>query len=223
MTPIRDALRLCLVTDNELCASTGVVTTVRTAVAGGVTMVQLRDKHATTAERIKLGRSLKYVLRGTDVLLIINDDIEAALMVGAHGAHVGQDDMPIAEARDMLGPDKLLGLSCGNDAELAALAPSLVDYAGLGPVFSTESKPEHSPPIGIDGLQRLAHASPVPCIAIGGLKQNHVDNVLATGVCGLAVISAICGQSDVEAAARALKGAHEIQPVLENPPGGAAG
>lgn len=204
MTTIHEALKLCLVTDSELCVKLGVVATVQAAIAGGVTMVQLRAKNATTAERVALGRSLKEVVRGTGVLLMINDDIDAALAIDAHGAHVGQSDMPIEEARRQLGPDKLLGLSCGNDSELAALAPAVADYVGLGPVFSTDSKPGHSAPIGLHGLQRLAARSRIPAIAIGGLKQEHLEDVLATGVCGMAVISAICGQADPEAASRAL-------------------
>lgn len=187
-----------------MCAPVGLVETVRAAVAGGVTMVQLRDKTATTAQRIAGGRALKQLLAGTGVPLVINDDIEAALASDAEGAHIGQDDISVAEARQRLGPDKILGLSCETVGAVRSVDPGMVDYLGLGPVFGTATKTDHKHPIGFDGLARLAALSPLPCVAIGGLKQNHVTDVLFSGANGLAVVSAICGQADPCAAARAF-------------------
>lgn len=197
-------LSLYLVLDPDLCRSRSLVETARAAVAGGATIVQLRDKVAGTAGLVAAGRALMDALAGTGVPLIVNDDLEAALAIDADGLHVGQNDMQAVEARHRLGPEKILGLSV--EAEPAALAvdPAAVDYVGIGPVFATPTKPDHKPPIGLDGLARLVAISAVPVVAIGGLKAGHVPSVLAAGAHGLAVVSAICGQPDPEAAARSL-------------------
>lgn len=197
-------LSLYLVLDPELCAGFGLVETALAGVRGGVTMVQLRDKDATTADRITAGRALAEALAGTGVPLIINDDVAAARAIGADGVHVGQDDMDVAEARRVIGPDRVLGLSVETEALARAVDPALVDYAGAGPVFSTDTKPGHKPATGFDGLARIVAACPVPAVAIGGLKPGHAARTLASGAAGLAVVSAICGQPDPEAAARAL-------------------
>lgn len=202
-------LSLYLVLDPDLCAGLGMVETTRAAVAGGVTMVQLRDKDATTAGRIETGRALRQVLAGTGVSLIVNDDVEAAVAIGADGVHVGQSDMDAKSARSLTGPDMILGLSAETEELAAAIDPALVDYAGIGPVFSTATKPDHKPPVGMDGLARLAATCRVPAVAIGGLKAAHVPEVLAAGAKGLAVVSAICGTPDPRAAARTLAKAIE--------------
>ena len=197
-------LSLYLVLDTDLCAGAGMVETARAAVAGGATVVQLRDKHASTADMIETGHALKAALVGTGALLVINDDVEAAVAIGADGLHVGQDDMLVRQARERIGPSMLLGLSVETEALAAAVDPALVDYAGIGPVFATPTKPDHKQPIGFDGLGRLTRTCPVPAVAIGGLKAEHVQAVFASGAQGLAVVSAICGNADPERAARAI-------------------
>ncbi len=197
----RQALRLYLVTDPELCAGLGVVETVRRAVAGGVSMVQLRDKQASTAERITLARALMQVLEGTGVPLIVNDDLEAAVAAGADGAHIGQSDGSPERARALLGPDRILGLSCETAERVAATKALAVDYLGLGPVFATGTKADHEQPVGLSGLADLVSRTNLPTVAIGGLKAKHVNEVLAAGADGLCVVSAICGQADPQAAA----------------------
>ena len=182
----------------------GLAETVRAAVAGGVTMVQLRDKTASTGDRIEVALALKEVLADTGVPLVINDDIEAAVAADVDGAHIGQGDMNPVEARAVLGREKILGLSCETEAAVSAADPGVVDYLGLGPVFGTATKADHETPIGVDGLARLVALSPVPNVAIGGLKAEHKGPVHAAGVDGMAVVSAICGQADVRAAAEAF-------------------
>jgi len=204
MMALRQHLRLYLVTDTALCGAMGVAETVRKAVAGGATMVQLRDKNATTAARIALAQELKQVLQGTGVPLVINDDVAAAMAAGADGAHIGQGDLAPAEARAILGPDRILGLSCETPQTVQAADPALVDYIGLGPVFGTTTKQDHARPIGFDGLARLVALSPLPNVAIGGLKATHLEGIRASGADGMAVVSAICGQPDPCAAARAF-------------------
>lgn len=200
----RSDLSLYLVLDPGLCRLHSMIETARAAVAGGTTMVQLRDKEAGTAGLVTAGRGLKAALAGTGVSLIVNDDVEAALAVDADGLHVGQDDLNAGEARRRIGPDKILGVSAETETAVLAVDAGAVDYVGIGPVFATSTKPDHKPPIGLQGLVRLVRLSAVPAVAIGGLKVEHVPSVLATGADGLAVVSAICGQADPEAAARAL-------------------
>ncbi|QKK20684.1 thiamine phosphate synthase [Rhizobium indicum] len=204
-------LSLYLVLDPDLCAGIGMVETARLAVAGGATMVQLRDKHAGTIRMIETGRALKQALDGTGALLIVNDDVEAAVAIGADGLHIGQEDMDARKARAMVGADMILGLSVESEALANAVDPGLVDYTGVGPVFATPTKADHKQPIGFDGLARLVKASPVPSVAIGGLKADHVVQVFAAGASGLAVVSAICGTPDPEAATRRI--AAEIRKV----------
>ncbi|MGB0966749.1 MAG: thiamine phosphate synthase [Halocynthiibacter sp.] len=204
MGALKDQLRLYLVTDAQLCAKLGLVETVRGAVAGGVTMVQLRDKNATTAQRTALAIALKNALQGTHVPLVINDDIAAAVAANVDGAHIGQGDIQPAQARALLGPDKILGLSCETPQTVQAADPNIVDYLGLGPVFGTATKTDHAQPIGFDGLARLVALSSLPSVAIGGLKSNHIKGIRASGAHGMAVVSAICGQADPCRAAQAF-------------------
>ncbi|MBS9403474.1 thiamine phosphate synthase [Halomonas sp. TRM85114] len=195
-------LSLYLITDPHLCAEHGLVETVVAAVHGGVTIVQLRDKHASDGELIDQARRLKEALAGTGVPLVINDRLAVAEESGADGLHLGQDDGDVIEARRALGPNAILGLSVQTHEQLAHVDHSRLDYLGLGPVFATPSKGDHAQPIGFEGLASLAAASPLPAVAIGGLKAEHADAVRAAGAQGAAVISAICGQPDPEAAAR---------------------
>jgi thiamine-phosphate pyrophosphorylase len=193
-------LSLYLVLDPVLCANFGMIETTRAAVAGGATIVQLRDKHASTAAMIETGHALKQILHGTNVRLIVNDNVEVAIAIGADGLHIGQEDMNAADARRMIGPDMILGLSVETEALASSIDAGIVDYAGIGPVFSTPTKPDHKQPIGFDGLARIVRRCPVPSVAIGGLKAEHAARVYSAGAGGLAVVSAICGQPDPQAA-----------------------
>ncbi|AGI71719.1 thiamine-phosphate pyrophosphorylase ThiE [Octadecabacter arcticus 238] len=205
MMALKTRLRLYLVTDAVLCTTPDLVTTVRLAVANGVTMVQLREKTATTAQRVQMALALKEALAGKGVPLVVNDDVAAAVAADVDGAHIGQGDMSIAQARALLGPDKILGLSCETSQAVQAADPALVDYLGLGPVFGTATKTDHAQPIGLDGLAQLVALSPLPNVAIGGLKATHIGDVHKSGADGMAVVSAICGQADPAAATRAFK------------------
>ncbi|WP_290786141.1 thiamine phosphate synthase [Halomonas sp.] len=198
-------LSLYLVTDPDLCAGYGLVETVVAAVRGGVTVVQLRNKHAADGEMIDQARRLKAALAGSGVPLIINDRLAVAVESGADGLHIGQDDGEVAAARMALGERALLGLSVQTPAQLARVDIERLDYLGLGPVFATPSKHDHAEPLGFEGLAALVAASPLPAVAIGGLKVEHVAAIRQSGAGGLAVISAICGHPDPEAAARAIR------------------
>lgn len=197
-----------LVTDTSLCGGPGaVVDTVRQAVAGGVTAVQVRDPSASTRDLAALAAAVREALDGTDIAVIVNDRVDVAVAVGADGVHVGQRDLHPAAARRLIGPDRHLGLSISAPQELAAallLPAGTVDLLGVGPIRDTASKTDAAVALGFDGLAQLCAASSLPCIAIGGLGVDDVPALKAAGVVGIAVISAICGQPDPAAAARRL-------------------
>lgn len=199
---MRFDLSLYLVTDARLCQPYGLERTVVEAVEGGVSFVQLRDKQASDADMIKQAKRLKVALAGSGVPLVINDRLVVALESGAEGLHVGQSDTAVQQARTAMGTDAIIGLSINTLAQLQAAPVELLDYVGLGPVFATQSKRDHALPIGFEGLAQLAAASPLPSVAIGGLKAEHSEQVFRAGANGLAVISAICGQPAPYQAAR---------------------
>ena len=198
-------LNLYLVTDAPERCHYGLLETVRRAVAGGVSIVQYRrdleDHAAVLAEVLPL----RDFLRGAGVPLIINNDVELAVEIGADGIHIGQSDMPVAEARALIGPEMILGLTVANDAEMDAVDATLVDYVGCGPVFPTISKDDAPADLGVAKWAELAARCPVPICAIGGLDVERSRAVRATGHCdGIAVVSAICAAEDPEQAARNL-------------------
>ncbi|MQA33478.1 thiamine phosphate synthase [Modestobacter roseus] len=201
---------LYLVTDTLLCAPRSVPEVVAAAVAGGVTAVQVRDKTASRRELLALTRAVQRVLPD-GVALVVNDAVDVALIAGADGVHVGQDDLPAAEVRALLGPDAVLGVSVGDDADLAevlALPPGTVDLVGLSPVWATPTKPDAGSGLGLDGVRALAaraHAGGVAAVAIGGVSAANAGQVAATGVDGVCVVSDICTAPDPAAAARALR------------------
>lgn len=198
-------LALYLVTDPELCRKRGLVQTVMEAVSGGVTSVQLRDKNASTRELVEIAIALKRTLDGTGVPVIVNDNLEAAVAADADGAHIGQNDQSPEKARAILGPRRILGLSCETPDAVRRVDTNRVDYLGLGPIFHTATKKDLAPPVGLLGLAEMAALTELPSVAIGGLKANHVNDVQASGACGLAVVSAICGQPDPREAALLFK------------------
>ncbi|WP_375230396.1 thiamine phosphate synthase [Roseobacter sp. S98] len=199
-----ESLRLYLVTDPTLCPGPALVETVTAAVRGGVSFVQLRDKDATTRDRIAAAYALKDALSGTGVPLVINDDLEAAVVADVDGVHIGQDDVTPPMARQRLARDKIIGLSCEAPDHVTAADANLVDYLGLGTVFPTSTKTDHKPTIGLEGLSEMVRLAQLPTVAIGGLKKEHAADVLMAGCDGMAVVSAICGQPDPESAARNL-------------------
>ncbi len=198
-------LSLYLVAGPADCANGDLVATVREAVAGGVTVVQLRDKAASDEEFTALARQLKLVLEGTGVPLVINDRVHLVEAIGAHGIHVGVKDLPAREVRRIVGDSVLIGTSI-NPADTSTLPdPAFVDHVGIGPVFATSTKPDHDAPIGFDGLARLIAQARVPAVAIGGIKHGHAAQALQAGAHGVCVVSAIAGAAGPRDAARRLK------------------
>ena len=177
------------------------------AVAGGATVVQLRRKDHAARAFVEEARTLVAALRPRGVPLIVNDRVDVALAADADGVHVGQEDMAVADVRRLVGERMVVGVSVTTPAEARALDPTLVDYAGVGPVFATASKPDAAPPLGVDGTRAVCDVlAPrgLPAVAIGGIGAANAAAVRATGVAGVAVISAICAADDVRAAAASL-------------------
>ncbi len=200
-------LTLYLVVGSEATQGRPVEEVVLAAVRGGVTLVQLREKAFGDAELVEAARALKARLAPLGVPLIVNDRVEAAKAAGADGVHLGQDDLNAARARAVLGPAGLIGVSAGTAAEAARVDKGLADYVGIGSVFATATKPDAGPPIGVAGLSSLAATlAPLPAVAIGGIGAREAAQVMAGSRAeGIAVVSAICGAPDPEAAARSLR------------------
>jgi thiamine-phosphate pyrophosphorylase len=175
------------------------------AIEGGVTLVQLREKDAPTRVQLQHALRLKALLKPRGVPLIVNDRVDVALAAGADGVHLGQDDLPPAEARRLVGPDMILGLSVGDRMEAAAADPALVDYAGIGPAFDTGTKADAGTGIGADGVARLRAEVALPSVAIGGIGPSNAAQLAGTGIEGLAVVSAICAAEDPKAAAQSIR------------------
>ncbi|HYD31631.1 MAG TPA: thiamine phosphate synthase [Azospirillaceae bacterium] len=197
-------LSVYLVIGPDDCGSRPPASVVAAAVAGGATLVQLRCKAAAHGDFLALAREIKAVLAGTGVPLIINDAVEVAVAVGAEGVHVGQGDMSPAEVRRRVGPDMIVGLSITGEDEVGMLDPSVVSYAGVGPVFATRSKADAGPPLGLAGLGAIRARLSVPVVAIGGIGLDNAGAVIGTGADGVAVVSVVCAAPDPRLATEAL-------------------
>jgi thiamine-phosphate pyrophosphorylase len=198
-------LGLYLVTDRAACLGRDLLDVVAEAVAGGVGLVQLREKTAATREFVELARALVALLRPQGVPLLINDRLDVALAVGADGIHVGQDDMSPVDARALLGLQAIIGLSVTGLDETRASRGQPVDYLGAGPVFATTTKADAGQPQGLDGLAAMLALAEVPVVGIGAITAANAGAVLATGARGVAVVSAICSAPDPRAAAQELR------------------
>lgn len=198
-------LKLCLVTHMPEGSFEHYRHFILQAVAGGVTSIQLRDKQASTKELQALAQALKTVLTPLHIPLIINDHVCVAKAIDADGVHLGQTDMTPKAARDLLGPDKWIGLSIETYEELAiANQLTTIDYIGASAVFPSQTKPNCKTIWGLDGLRTLTAQSTHSVVAIGGITALNVQQTMACGVCGVAVVSAIQGQANPKLAAQTL-------------------
>jgi thiamine-phosphate pyrophosphorylase len=198
---------LYLVTDAGLSQGRSHAEVVEAAIRGGVTVVQYREKSAPTRRMIEEAREIRQLCRAAGVPFIVNDRVDVALAVDADGVHVGQDDMPAAVARRLIGKGRILGVSAGNVEEARKAVVDGADYIGASPVFATPTKPDAPQAMGIEGLRKLARAVGIPVVAIGGMNAGNAASIMAAGAAGGAVISAIVAAPDVEAAARAIRAA----------------
>ncbi|MDY0227825.1 MAG: thiamine phosphate synthase [Desulfomicrobium apsheronum] len=198
-------LSLYLVTDRELSLGRSTADIVRAAVAGGVTCVQLREKHCATREFVAEARAVRELLAGTGVPLIINDRIDVTLAVGADGVHLGQTDMHIADARRLTGPDMLIGISAECVADAIRAQAEGADYVGISPVFATPTKTDTAPALGREGVAAIRAAVSLPLVGIGGIGPDNAAEVIRAGCDGIAVVSAIVSAPDPREAASRLR------------------
>jgi thiamine-phosphate pyrophosphorylase len=204
-------LRLNAIIDAERANGRTLTELTRMVVAGGATLIQLRDKLGSTRRMIEEARAIKAVLAGTGVPLVINDRVDVALVAEADGVHVGQDDMRAEDARRLLGPEAIIGLSIKTVALADAAPLDVLDYVGIGGVYATTSKDNPNTPIGVMGLRDIvaafrARQRDFPICGIAGIDAGNAAPVIEAGADGVAVISALSMQDDPEAAARALRG-----------------
>lgn len=196
---------LYLVTDRKLSHPRTIEEVVSSAVKGGVSAVQLREKDCSTREYIALARRIHNILKPLNIPLIINDRIDVALAMNADGIHIGQSDMSYGDSRRLMGTDAIIGLSI-ETMEQAVEAENLdVDYLGVSPIFATSTKTDTTTEWGIEGLRTLRTRSRHTLVAIGGINPSNAAAVMEAGADGLAVISAICSSPDPEEASRQLR------------------
>lgn len=196
-------LSLYLVTDRSLLFGRRLEDVVEQAVAGGVTIVQLREKESSSREFYELAMSLKQMLCKYHVPLIINDRLDIALACNADGIHIGQSDLPYGVIRELLGYDKIIGLSVENIDEVVIANKLDVDYIALSPLFSTQTKLDIKTPFGGDGLRKALKMSQHKTIAIGGISLDNIDKCV--GLDGVAVVSAIMSSDNPKQAACDMK------------------
>lgn len=177
---------------------------VREALIGGVQLLQLREKQLPDDELVSVASAIRALCEPLGALLIVNDRPGVAFDAGADGVHVGQDDLPVEQVRELVGTDMLVGLSTHAPAEIDAVDPALVDYIGVGPVHETPTKPGR-PAVGLELVRYAAEHSPVPFFAIGGLTEQNIGEVLEAGAERVCVLRAISDAPDPQAAARALR------------------
>ncbi len=171
------------------------------AAAGGVRIFQYRNKAASMKEALAEAGPLRNRARDLNVLFLVNDRCDLALAVDADGVHLGQTDLPYAQARRLLGRQKCIGLSTHNVRQVKEAEQLAPDYIGFGPIFTPASKTDHDPVVGLEGLKSIRALTSLPVFAIGGIQTQHVRPLVEAGANGIAVISAVCGAPDITAAA----------------------
>jgi len=207
---MRVDLRLNAIVDPERAGGRDIAELARLCAEGGATLVQLRDKTSETRAMIDRARAIKRAIAPLGVPLVVNDRVDVALAAGADGVHVGPDDMAVEDARRLLGPGAIIGLSIKSTAEAEAAPIDLIDYVGSGGVYVTLSKQQKNAPIGPEGLARIAavlrrRAPKLPLAGIAGVDAGNAAEVIAAGAEGIAVISALSLAPDPRAAARTLR------------------
>lgn len=205
-------LLLYAVTDRYWLGERTLHDVVKESLDGGVTFVQLREKHLDQAHFLEEAKDLKMLCKSYNVPFVINDNVDIALEMDADGVHVGQSDMEAGDVRAKLGPDKIIGVSA-QTVEQAVLAEKRgADYLGVGAVFPTNSK-DDATDVSYETLKAICQAVSIPVIAIGGITKDNVEELSGSGICGIAVISAIYGQKNIKDAAANLKMA--VQKIID--------
>lgn len=201
----REMMRLYAVTDRSWLNGQTLYEQVEQALKGGVTLVQLREKGLEAEQFLQEARQIQQLCRRFGVPLIINDSIEVALAVDADGVHLGQDDANAAQARQLLGKEKIIGVSAHNVQEALQAVQDGADYLGSGAVFGSGTKTNVST-LPMQTLREICSAVPIPVVAIGGITEQNLQHLSGSGISGAAVVSAIFAQENIEEAAIRLRG-----------------
>ncbi len=202
-------LSVYMITDPDLCGVRGVVDTVRDAIAGGLSVVELRDSASRTGALVDQARAIAALAHAAGIKFVVSDRVDVALAVGADGVHLGHGDMAPADARKLIGHQRLLGLSVTEETELDTVDAKVVDYLVVGPTYQSLVKPDAALPIAVGGLAEIKAHTRLPVVAIGGLHAGNAGDVVSAGADGVAVVSAICSAVDPATAVR------EIREVVE--------
>lgn len=198
-------LSVYFIADPSVCAGRAVADVVRLAVRGGATMVQYRDKTSAPDIILHHAKELRRLLPKGSVTLIVNDHVDIAKQAGADGVHLGQGDRDPAEAREILGPEAIIGLTAFTAEQIRAVNPAIVDYIGTGPFYKTLTD-KGKPVLGAEKFAELVKLSPVAVVGIGGITPDNAKAVRDAGADGVAMMRAVSEAPDVEAAARAFRG-----------------
>ena len=203
----KELLKLYFICGTTTCLGKDLYTVVEDALKGGITLFQFREKGKGALEgkeKLELAVKIQDLCKKYNVPFIVNDDIELALEIDADGVHVGQDDLGVDEIRKLM-PDKIIGLSIGNEEELKQSKVEYVDYVGVGPVYVTQSKDDAGGAIGYEGLELMRKLLPqMPLVAIGGIQTQHIKDVMKTNVDGVSIISAISYSDNIEKTVREM-------------------
>ena len=203
----KELLKLYFICGTTTCLGKDLYTVVEDALKGGITLFQFREKGKGALEgkeKLELAIKLQNICKKYNVPFIVNDDIELALEIDADGVHVGQDDLDVDEIRKLM-PNKIIGLSIGNEEELKQSKVEYVDYVGVGPVYVTQSKDDAGGAIGYEGLELMRRFLPqMPLVAIGGIQTQHIKDVMKTNVDGVSIISAISYSDNIEKTVREM-------------------
>ena len=203
----KELLKLYFICGTTTCQGKDLYSVVAEAFTGGITLFQFREKGKGALEgkeKVELAIKLQNLCKKYNVPFIVNDDIELALEIAADGVHVGQDDLGVDEIRKLM-PDKIIGLSIGNEEELKQSKVEYVDYVGVGPVFVTQSKDDAGGAIGYEGLELMRKLlQTMPLVAIGGIQTQHIKDIMKTNVEGVSIISAISYSDNIEKTVREM-------------------
>ena len=203
----KELLKLYFICGTTTCLGKDLYAVVEDALKGGITLFQFREKGKGALEgkeKLELAVKIQDLCKKYNVPFIVNDDIELALEIDADGVHVGQDDVGVDEIRKLM-PNKIIGLSIGNEEELKQSKVEYVDYVGVGPVYVTQSKDDAGGAIGYEGLELMRKLLPqMPLVAIGGIQTQHIKDVMKTNVDGVSIISAISYSDNIEKTVREM-------------------
>ncbi|KYH30610.1 thiamine-phosphate synthase [Clostridium tepidiprofundi DSM 19306] len=195
---------LYLVTDREILGERDLIKSIEDAILGGATLIQLREKNISTLNFYKIALKVKELTTRNNIPLIINDRLDIVLAVDAEGLHIGQDDMPLEIARNILGEDKIIGLSTSTLDEAIEAEKNGADYIGVGAMFPTSTK-QDAKSVTLDELRTIKEAVNIPVVGIGGINKSNILSLMETGVDGAAIISAILGEKNIRQTCKDFK------------------